>query len=296
MHETNFSEEIALSYIPSGICESVKRTMGLYKGNISEIRLRAGKPVFITVNNKNITCGTLASYDDVQRTVRSLCGNSMYSHSETIKEGYICTEGGLRTGVCGRAVTENGRIISVTDIVSVCIRIPHRVTGAADEVVKILLNDIGGILIYSKPGIGKTTVLRELSARLASPPFNFRVAVVDTRFEICGALSGNYTIDALSGYPRAKGIETALRTLAPEYIICDEIANREDSEAVLSSAGAGVPVIASAHAGSFDELMKNNCISSLVDGGVFKHIIGLDRTGNKLNISVDNYAKELNVC
>lgn len=296
MREINFSENIALSYIPPGISEAVKRTMGLYKGNISEIRLRADKPVFITVNNKNISCNISATSDELHRIVRSLCGNSMYSHSETIKEGYICSEGGLRTGVCGRAVTEQNRIISVTDITSVCIRIPHRVIGAADELVKLLIADSGGLLVFSKPGVGKTTVLRELSARLSSAPFFFRVAVVDTRFEICGALNGNYTIDALCGYPRAKGIETALRTLSPQFIVCDEIANREDSEAVLSAAGAGIPVIASAHAGSIDELKKNRYISSLAESGIFRYTVELSRENGKLKTTVVRRGGEKTIC
>ncbi len=296
MREINYCETIALSYIPPGISEAVKRTMGLYKGNISEIRLRADKPVFITVNNKNISCNISATSDELHRIVRSLCGNSMYSHSETIKEGYICSEGGLRTGVCGRAVTEQNRIISVTDITSVCIRIPHRVIGASDELVKLLIADSGGLLVFSKPGVGKTTVLRELSARLSSAPFFFRVAVVDTRFEICGALNGNYTIDALCGYPRAKGIETALRTLSPQFIVCDEIANREDSEAVLSAAGAGVPVIASAHAGSFEELKKNRYISPLVESGIFRYTVELSRENGKLKTTVVRRGGEKTIC
>ena len=284
MNEINYCEDLALSYLPASISDAVRRTMGLYRGNVSEIRLRADKPVFITVGNKNICCNISSTTDELSRIVRSLCGNSMYSHSETIKEGYICTECGIRTGVCGRAVTEQDRIISVTDISSLCIRIPHRAKGAADELIRLLLDDSGGLLIFSKPGVGKTTALRELSAGLSSSPFYFRVAVVDTRFEICGALNGNYTIDSLCGYPRAKGIETALRTLSPQYIICDEIANKDDYEAVLNASGAGVPVVASAHAGSYGELGRNPYIIPLIEKGIFRYIVELKRECGKINM------------
>lgn len=290
------AEDRVLTYLPLTIANTIRRSMALYKGRIAEVRLRADRPVYITANNKNIICNTVATYNDVQATLRSLCGNSLYSHSETIREGYISVEGGIRAGVCGRAVTENGNIISVTDISSVCIRIPHRIKGAADSLVKRLIDGDNGILIFSRPGIGKTTVLRELAARLASPPFNLRVAVVDTRFEICGALSGNYSIDALSGYPRSKGIETALRTLSPQMIICDEIASSDDAEAIKDSAGSGVPVIASAHAGSREELLENRNIAELISKKIFPVTAELSRSADVLSITVTDSSGQMILC
>jgi len=290
------SEDMALSYIPPALSESVRRTMALYKGKVSEIRMRTGAPVYITADNKNISCNIGATYSEIQWTVRSLCGNSMYSHSETIREGYICTEGGLRAGVCGRAVTERNNILSIADISSVCIRIPHRIKGAESNIIRLILNDRSGMIFYSKPGVGKTTMLREISATLASPPFNFRVAVVDTRFEICGALNGSFSIDILGGYPRAKGIETALRTLSPEFIICDEIGNSDDAEAIVNAAGAGVPIIASAHAGSFEELIKKRHMKELIENNTFKWVVELSRIGPDLNCAVYSELGELTAC
>ncbi len=279
----NDFEQRALSYMPIGLRENIRRTMALYRGNVSEIRLRAGNPVYITVNSKNVSCGVIITYDELSRVVRQLCGNSMYSHSETIRDGYICVEGGIRVGVCGRAVTEKGQIIAVTDITSVSIRIPHRISGVADTVVKSYIEDPCGMLIFSEPGVGKTTVIREFAARLASQPFNMRVAVIDTRFEICGALSGKYSIDVLGGYPRAKGIETALRTMSPQLIICDEIGSPDESAAIIDSAGAGVPIIATAHAGNSEELMSREHISTLIEHKIFGRVWSLSRNGDKLS-------------
>ena len=279
-------EEIAFSYLPSSLSKELRKAAALYKGNISEIRLRAGRPVYITSCNRNISCFVNADYEDINATVRNLCGNSLYSYSESIKEGYICTSGGIRAGLCGRAVTEHGKIISITDITSVCIRIPHRVRGVSDPIIRQIANDHKGTLIYSCPGVGKTTMLREIAASLSSYPYNKRVAVVDTRFEICGALNGGYLIDALSGYPRAKGIETALRTLSPEYIICDEIATSDDAQAIKDCAGAGVPVIASAHAGSREELMENEKIAELINKRIFNFTVHLKRIGSRVDIEI----------
>ena len=108
----NATEEIALGFLPQSLSAVVKRSMALYKGNVSELRLRAQKPVYITANNKNINCGVICSYSDIDYTVRSLCGNSLYSHSESIKEGYICTEGGIRAGIWMPARPVSHRVCS----------------------------------------------------------------------------------------------------------------------------------------------------------------------------------------
>lgn len=289
MEERNsYYEECAISYLPIHLAEGVRKTCALYRGCISEIRLRLGGVLTVTANSTNVCTHLRCTSSDVEYTVRALCGNSLYSHSETIKEGYICTDGGIRAGVCGRAVTDGGRIISVTDISSVSIRIPHRIPGASDDMCRLIMNEgFRGMIIYSPPGIGKTTALREIVSRMGSKPYNLRISVIDTRFEICGGLSGDLTVDALSGYPRAKGIECAVRTLSPQLIICDEIGSREDSEALRESYGSGVPCIVSAHAGSFSELSKKPYIKDVIEMGAFSYAVGLERERGSFKLKVD---------
>ncbi|MBE6714521.1 MAG: hypothetical protein E7575_04445 [Ruminococcaceae bacterium] len=289
---TNF-EETALSFLPHHLSEAVRKSLSLYRGNVSELRLRSGGAVAITSGDKNIITPVRCTQSDIGYTVRALCGNSLYSHSETIKEGYICTEGGIRAGVCGRAVTENSQIISVTDISSVCIRIPHRVPGAADGICRLVFNEgFRGMIIYSPPGVGKTTALREFVARLSQRPYNLRIAVIDTRFEICGGLSEELSCDALSGYPRAKGMETALRTLSPQLIVCDEIGSEMDSEAIKSSFGSGVPTVASAHSATFAELISKPHIKELWDMGAFTYAVGLKRDHGKFELQIDSFCPD----
>ncbi len=290
--KNTYYEECAISYLPVNMGEALRKSSGLYRGGISEIRLREGCPLAVTARDKNIVTSIRCLESDISYTLRALCGNSLYSHSETIKEGYICTDGGIRAGVCGRAVTEGGKIISVTDIKSISIRIPHRVPGASDEICKLIMREgFRGMIIYSPPGVGKTTALREIAARMAARPYNLRVAVIDTRFEICGGLGGELTIDALSGYPRAKGMETALRTLSPQLIICDEIANREDAEAIRESFGSGVPSVVSAHAGSLEELKEKPYIKDLIDMGAFSFAVGISRKSAGFELFVTAISK-----
>lgn len=282
MSSNNYSEEHALAYLPSRLSEAVRRSAALYHGTLGEIRLRAERPVFITVGDKNISCPAVCTSEELNECVSALCGNSMYCHSETIKEGYICTSGGIRAGVCGRAVCEGGEIIAVKDISSVNIRIPHRVPGAADELCRLICDkDFSGMIIYSPPGGGKTTALREICARLSSKPYNLRLAVVDTRFEICGALGGDMSFDALEGYPRAAGMETAVRTLSPQLIICDEIGSPQDAAAIRHSFGAGVPTVVSAHASCLEELCMKSYMRELIDSGAFTYAVGMHRRDGK---------------
>jgi len=142
------------------------------------------------------------------------------------------------------------------------------------------------MIIYSPPRVGKTTALRELIARMGARPYNIRIAVIDTRFELCGGLSGDLSVDVLSGYPRAKGMETALRTLSPQLLVCDEIGSFEDSEAIRESMGSGVPAIVSAHAGSVAELLGKPYIKELADMGAFTYAVGLSRGADGFELSV----------
>ena len=142
------------------------------------------------------------------------------------------------------------------------------------------------MMIYSEPGVGKTTALREICARLAARPYNLRVAVVDTRFEICGALGGELTVDALSGYPRSTGMEAAVRCLSPQLIVCDEIGNLSDADAIIQSMGAGVPTVVSAHAGSVGELLMKPYINRLISDGAFDYLVGIKRREGRAEYTV----------
>ena len=83
--------------------------------------------------------------------------------------------------------------------------------------------------------------------------------------------------DILTGYSRAKAIETATRTLSPEVLICDELGGVEETRAVLEAQNTGVTLIASAHAGSFAELAARPNIRLLQENRVFDEYILISR-------------------
>ncbi|MBQ8746716.1 MAG: hypothetical protein IJZ08_02485 [Clostridia bacterium] len=287
----------ACAALPAHIRDAVCTLSGLYSGKCSEIRLTRGGYAYITVQGKNILTTSLCTDADISETLRSLCGNSLYAHAETIREGFIFTDSGLRVGVCGRAVVRGGLVERVADISSLSIRIPQRHVSAADALYPYVLSEKGirGMLIRSAPGVGKTTALRELAARLSSGKHPLRTALIDTRYELAAGLKGGM-IDVFSGYPRAVGMEIAVRTMSPQVVICDEIAGEADARAVLDCVTSGVAVVASAHGESLNEILKRQYLRQLVDAGVFPVMVGLYRSDGHVLHRITNAAGETLPC
>ena len=263
------------SKLSPAIAECIRNTVPLFHGSLEEIRLRCNRPVALTISGQNIPLEQCCTEEDMQKSLQMLCDHSLYSHAETLREGYICVAEGIRAGVCGRAVLENGRIALLRDIHSICIRLPSRIPTVGQAVYEAL--DKGGfresVLVYAPPGLGKTTVLREVAARLANPPHPLRVAVVDTRYELCAGLEDVMMLDILYGYPRNQGMEIAMRTLSPEYSVCDEITSAEDRMALVNCAGSGIRLCASVHAGSLEELLDSPLLKTAP--GIFQWYYGL---------------------
>ncbi len=271
------TETKALSYLPQRLAEAVLRRVSLHNIPIDEIRLREERLISITAKQSNICCDTICTREELVRTVAKLCGNSLYSHSDSIRDGYILTDCGIRVGVCGHAVVTDGKVSLVRDITSLNIRIPHRIPGAADRLYSLLQHTEGkkSVLIYSAPGMGKTTVLRELIPLLSSKEHSRRVAVIDTRYELCIDASPTDMTDIFRGYPRYDGILNAVRTMSPEYILCDEISTEQDTRAISYARFAGITVCATIHAKNFTELLQIPLLNPLLTACVFDYAYGI---------------------
>lgn len=276
MQETNMTS-LALQKLPDRIAAACVNAASLFGGQIDEIRLRRNSPASITVRGTNVTLPITATDAEIENTVRAFCDASLYTHAETIREGFIASRSGFRVGIVGRAVVRDGKISSVADVTALNVRIPRRVPGCADTAYDIMQSEdfSRGLLVWSPPGIGKTTFLRELALRLASGTNAKRVAVVDTRSELASGIADAGLADVLTGYPRAKGIEIARRTLAAEIVVCDEIGNADDAEAILDAHRSGITVAASAHAASLGTLLASPHMAILRDRGVFGTYYGL---------------------
>lgn len=263
------------------------------RANAHEIRLRSGRPVLVSLAGENVfvsEAGTpvylprgrllMADRPAMEEAFRLICSCSVHSHQQEIKNGFVTLQGGHRAGICGTAVTQGGDVLNIRDISSINLRIAREIKGAASETAAALFSEgrMFGAFIVGPPGCGKTTVLRDLARQLSSGERCAcrRVAVVDERGEIAATCFGTPQndlgpcCDVLDGYPKSEGILQAVRSLSPDVIICDEIGGEREAQAVTEGLNAGVSIIASAHAGSMEELFCRPQFAQLLCTGAFK--------------------------
>ncbi len=282
-----------LSFLPVAVAREILQISDNYRDfekRLSEIRIRADRICTLTLDMRPVTMRVFVSAQELHDCVKAFCKGSVYAYSESLAEGFITTDSGFRVGVAGRALRDEKRIYGVTDIKSISIRIPHSVAGAGDAIVSAWREERGGILVYSPPGVGKTTALRDAAIQLSSGKSPLRVVIVDSRGEFPASLiDKNCTVDVLTGYPKAVGIETATRTLSPDVIICDEIGNTEEAIAILGAQSTGVSLIASAHAASLSELLSRRAVKILSLNGVFRAYIGVSRIDGVYAYTTDRH-------
>lgn len=267
--------------------------------SVQEIRLRVGCPVCI-VSAAGVRFPTLGgtltdvtegdvyrvSREDIETTFQRACGYSVYARQKEVVNGFITLPGGHRMGLCGTAVTESGAIINVRGITSLNLRIAHERRGCGTAVFHVVRRQRGGVLICGAPCSGKTTLLRDL-ARLFSAGDGKAVSLIDERGELAAVTMGEPQndvgfCDVFDGYPKAKAMEQALRTMSPQIIICDEIGSADDVEAVRQCLHSGVRVIATAHAEEREDLYARPSLRRLLDTGAFESFVflrGRDHAG-----------------
>ena len=266
--------------LPPRLSDEIRKRFTQGDMFIEEIRMRSGRVSPLTSCGRNILLQTVLTQAEVDSFFGVICEGSLYAHSETINNGYVTLDGGIRVGICGSASVSNSKIMGVHSISSLNVRIPHTADHIGEPVCRMLRSYSGskGILIYSPPGEGKTTLLRSVCAKMAGGENPLRVCVIDTRGELSASLNGQrLCIDVLSGYPRGIGIEIATRTLNAQLIVCDEIGGVAEAEAIIAAQNCGVPFLASAHASSVAELLHRTGVHNLHKAQVFGCYVGIRR-------------------
>jgi len=250
---------------------------------IEELRLHRDRVATVTCRGISYSLHTVLCEREINEIFHRMCGGSLYAYEESIRQGFLPLSGGIRVGVCGSAACRDGRIIGVSNITGLMIRIPHTLDVSAEPVLNCFRarNATRGILIYAPPGVGKTTLLRSVARAASCSQNGYRCVVVDTRGELSYGLEDpELTLDILLGYPRGIGIEIATRTMGAQLIFCDEIGNAEDAQAILYAANCGVPLITTAHAATLEELLQRPSFALLHKACVFGAYVGISRTSN----------------
>lgn len=277
------------SAFPEYLCDIFN---GLDKSIISlitEIRLRRNKavivyikqtPYFISIGGKlvNHFSQNIISLDDdsFDFITDRLCNHSFHTNMNTMIDGYITTKGGSRVGIGASAVYKDHSLNSIKDINSLNIRIAREHKNCSREILNLLFTEKNPSIIVAGPVLcGKTTFLRDFS-RLLSSGFAGRyrkITIVDERREIAGGFDVGINTDVLSGYEKAKGIEIATRTLSPDIIVCDEIGNMNELEAIQYGFSTGVNFAVSVHMKEEENLQRNKIIQRLLETGEFDYLV-----------------------
>ena len=159
----------------------------------------------------------------------------------------------------------------VGEIIGLTCRVGRAVFGTVD-IVRDVIESGQSVLLVGRPGVGKTTILRE-AARVLSDEVGKRVVVVDTSNEIAG--DGDIPHPGIGRarrmqvpYPElqhAVMIE-AVENHMPEVIVIDEIGTEAEALAARTIAERGVQLIATAHGNTLDNLLQNPTLCDLVGG------------------------------
>jgi stage III sporulation protein SpoIIIAA len=157
------------------------------------------------------------------------------------------------------------------EIVGLTCRIGRAVYGTIDIVRDVV--ELGkSILLLGRPGVGKTTLLREV-ARVLSDEFNKRVVVVDTSNEIAGdgdiphpAIGRARRMQVPASARQADVMIEAVENHMPEVIVIDEIGTEAEAQAARTIAERGVQLVGTAHGNTLENLVLNPTLSDLVGG------------------------------
>lgn len=220
---------------------------------------------------------------EIEEIIYNACEHSLYAYNDSISKGYI-SKGGVRIGLCGKCVFEKGKVLTISDFSSLCIRFPHEVDGCSTLIYeKIKQRDCYNILLISPPGQGKTTVLRDLTKLISKSEKN--ILVIDEKEEIApNEFDVGDTTDVLSGCDKRFGLYSAIKHLCPDVVVVDELTNKSDVEGVVFARRSGVSVIASVHGSSVADVQEKKYMKKALSKDIFDFMFVIRLINGEISI------------
>ena len=245
-----------------------------------EIRIRVGQPVLLCGEKDVRTEAFRPDAQALEELLLSLCGGAMYACEEQLRAGFLTLKGGHRAGVCGRMLYRDGKPLRYAEIQSLNIRIARQIPCDRRAINCAGSRDaLRSVLVISPPGMGKTTLLREMARSLSIS--GVQVSVADERGEIAASFGGIPQLDVgpctdvMDAMPKAEAVHRMLRTMAPQVIVTDEIGSAQDAQALLEAQRSGVHILCSAHGNGMKDVLSRPSMQILMEGAVFDRLIVL---------------------
>ncbi len=286
---------------------------------LQEIRLRAGMPLTIFVDNREHFVdmqGRIVDMpgeaarpapEELESLLGHLCRYSLYAFTDEIRQGFLTVQGGHRVGLAGQVILDgDGHIKNMKYIRYLNIRIAHQIRGAADALMPCLFEEgrVMSTLLISPPGGGKTTMLRDLIRQVSDGTAygsGVNVSVVDERSEIAGSYLGvaqndvGLRTDVLDGCPKVEGMMQLIRSMAPQVLAVDEVGSLADVKALQMAGGCGCKLLATIHGGSMEEVRQKDYMRYVMEQRLFERYVMMDRRRGACRI-VEVYDREGKPC
>lgn len=275
-------------YLPLEVGQAISK---LNISKLKEIRMRIGYPLvvdygglfYLSTNGitdiiaKSIICDKAM----IDYVTNKACENSIYAYNDEIKQGFITVESGIRIGLAGVCVNDNTKIKTIKNLSSINIRLPHEIKNCSLNILEFITEpQIYNTLILSPPGAGKTTLLRDIAFQL-SQRYIKNVLVIDERNEIANVVNGvsQYRLgvfcDIMTNCTKQFGLENGIRSMRPDVVMTDEIANKNDVDAVMYAQGCGVKVIATTHCDNLFNLRQKKDFQNIIENKSFERYVVL---------------------
>lgn len=257
-------------WLPEELAEQISGKEDILTG----IRLRADRPAQLVFTSGDRLVNVVGRRE-FMKMLSKMLGHSLYARQDELSKGYFTLNDGSRVGVAGKFSKQGIR--SIEDIGGVNIRIAHEIKGCAASVMNSL-NDSRGAVIISPPGMGKTTLLRDIAQQLSVS--GVCVCVIDERDELAACRNGiplfdlGPRTDVISGLAKSEAILQAVRACAPDVIIADEIGEAEDAAAIYDALRCGVRFIVSAHGDSLDKRFMRPVAAEIIDAAGVGILLG----------------------